>query len=161
MKARQNESGGSSGNSMDGEVKTVLDVVDAVSIHVDEKTGRRYKCNEATGQTQWLSDGDAVNETAHEEAGESRMKTTYVTSFSNPRLDAETVHITPELSLESTTNNPNNSDLELKGSVRSQRKMNNRKERRKNLKIMREYSFYVDVSLKTLFVLFIYLRSDM
>ena len=41
------------------------------------------------------------------------MEATDVTSFPNPRLDAETVHITPELSLETTTNNPNNSDLEL------------------------------------------------
>ena len=24
----------------------------------DAKTGRRYNCNEATGQTQWLSDDD-------------------------------------------------------------------------------------------------------
>ena len=70
MKARQNESGGGtgSGNSMDGEVKTVLDEEAVVSIHVDAKTGRR--CNEATGHSQWLSDDDDVNEATQEEAGE-------------------------------------------------------------------------------------------
>jgi hypothetical protein len=117
MKARQNESGGGSGNSVDnstdGEVKTVLDVEVAVSMHVDEKTGRRYSCNEATGHSQWLSGDDDVNETTQEEAGESRMEATDVTLFPNPRLDAETVHNTQELSLETTTNNPNNSELEL------------------------------------------------
>ena len=30
----------------------------AVSMHVDEETGRCYSYNEATGQTQWLSDED-------------------------------------------------------------------------------------------------------
>ena len=117
MKARQNKSGGGSGNSMDnstdGEVKTVLDVEVAVSMHVDEKTGRRYMCNEATGHSQWLSGDDDVNETTQEEAGESRMEATDVTLFPNPRLDAETVHNTQELSLETTTNNLNNSELEL------------------------------------------------
>jgi hypothetical protein len=73
MKARQNESGGGSGNSMDGEGKTVLDVEAAVSMHVDEETGRRSSCNEATGQTQWLSDDDDVSEATQEEAGESKQ----------------------------------------------------------------------------------------
>jgi hypothetical protein len=59
MKARQNESGG------------------VVSMHVDEETGRHYSCNEATGHTQWLSDDDGVNETTHEEAGESKTKTLF------------------------------------------------------------------------------------
>jgi hypothetical protein len=99
--------------STDGEVKTVLDVEVAVSMHVDEKTGRRSSCNEATGHSQWLSGDDDVNETTQEEAGESRMEATDVTLFPNPRLDAETVHNTQELSLETTTNNPNNSELEL------------------------------------------------
>ena len=30
----------------------------AVTIHVDEVSGRRYSCNEATGHTQWLSGDD-------------------------------------------------------------------------------------------------------
>ena len=47
---------------MDGEVETVLDVKAAVSIHVDEKSGRRYRHNEATGHTQWLSDDDEEDE---------------------------------------------------------------------------------------------------
>ena len=58
MKARQNEPVGGGGNSMDGEVETVLDVAAAVSMHVDEKTGRGYSYNAATGQTQWLFDDE-------------------------------------------------------------------------------------------------------
>jgi hypothetical protein len=63
MKARQNESGG--GGS--GEVKTESVVEIAVSVHVDEETGSRYSYNEATGQTQWLSDDDEEDGTAIEE----------------------------------------------------------------------------------------------
>ena len=67
MKARQNESGGGGGDgdSMggeSGEIKTKSGVEADVSMHVDEKTGRRYSCNEATGQTKWLSDDDEEGE---------------------------------------------------------------------------------------------------
>ena len=72
MKARQNVLG-DDGNSV--EVKTVLDIKAAVSIHVDEKTGRRYTYNKATGHTQWLSDDDDGSEAAHENVGESTQQT--------------------------------------------------------------------------------------
>ena len=71
MKARQNESGG--GVMDDEEVTTVLDVEVADSIHVDEKTGHRYSYNEATGETQWLTDEDEASEAATNE-GESEIK---------------------------------------------------------------------------------------
>jgi hypothetical protein len=68
MKARQNESrggGGGGGDSMGGENGEIqmksVDTAD-VSMHVDEKTGRRYSCNEATGQAKWLSDDDEEGE---------------------------------------------------------------------------------------------------
>ena len=50
--------GGGGGGLVGGEVKTVSDVENVVSMHVDEETGRRYSYNKATGQTQWLSDDD-------------------------------------------------------------------------------------------------------
>jgi len=52
----------------------VLDVEVAVSMHVDEKTGRRYSCNEATGQTQWLSDDDEVDEATISKAAQHAME---------------------------------------------------------------------------------------
>jgi hypothetical protein len=70
MKARRNDSSGSGGggNTMDdGEAKTVLEVEAAVSMHVDEKSGRRYRYNEATGHTQWLSDDDEEDEEDEED----------------------------------------------------------------------------------------------
>ena len=86
MKARQTEPVGDGGNSMDGEVETVLDVEAAVSMHVDEKTGHRYSYNEATGQTQWLSndndgseasdDGSEASEATDEEMGETKQTKT-------------------------------------------------------------------------------------
>jgi hypothetical protein len=74
MKARQNVLGDGD-NSV--EVKTVLDIKAAVSIHVDEKTGRRYTYNKATGHTQWLSDDDDGSEATHEnvQVGESTPQT--------------------------------------------------------------------------------------
>ena len=75
MKARQNESGdGGGGNPMDGEVKTVVDVKAAVSLHVDEETGRQYSYNEATGHTQWFSDDDDGSEAPQENVGESKQR---------------------------------------------------------------------------------------
>ena len=72
MKARHNESIGEGGSSMEGEVQqTVLDVEAAVSIHVDEKSGRRYSCNAATGHAQWFSDDDEEDKATIEEQGES------------------------------------------------------------------------------------------
>jgi hypothetical protein len=59
------------GGSMGGEVKMDSEVV--VSIHVDEETGDRYSCNEATGQTRWLSDGDEEDETTIDEQGERKQ----------------------------------------------------------------------------------------
>ena len=75
MKARQNESGDDGGNSMGGEMKTVVDVETTVSMHVDEETGRRYNYNKATGQTQWLSDDDDGSEAPQENVGESKQQT--------------------------------------------------------------------------------------
>ena len=75
MKARQNESGDDGGNSMGGEMKTVVDVETTVSMHVDEETGRRYRYNEATGHTEWLSDDDDGSEAAQENIGESKQRT--------------------------------------------------------------------------------------
>ena len=76
MKARQNESVGGGDTSLDGELETVLDVKAAASMHVDEKTGRRYSYNEATGHTQWLSDNDDGSEEAPQEnVGESKQQT--------------------------------------------------------------------------------------
>jgi len=65
MKARRNESGGGGGGGGGEELKTVL------SVHVDEKSGRRYSCNEATGHAQWLSGDDGGDEATIEEKGES------------------------------------------------------------------------------------------
>ena len=81
MKARQHESGDDGGNSMGEEVKTVVDVEAAVSMHVDEETGRRYSRNEATGHTQWLSDDDGVNEAPTEEQGEKKQESSKKQSF--------------------------------------------------------------------------------
>jgi hypothetical protein len=80
MKARHNESdGGGGGDSMGGEgeeMKIESDVETVVSMHVDEETGQRYSYDEATGQTQWLSDDDDESEATYmyEEAGESKQK---------------------------------------------------------------------------------------
>jgi hypothetical protein len=71
MKARQHESGGGSGGSKSIGVKTIVKVEAAVSIHVDEVSGRRYSYNEATGHTQWPSDDDKGDEATIEEQGES------------------------------------------------------------------------------------------
>ena len=71
MKARHNEFIGGSGSSMEGEVQTVLDVEAAVSIHVDEKSGRRYSCNAATGHAQWFSDDDEEDKATIEKQGKS------------------------------------------------------------------------------------------
>jgi hypothetical protein len=57
-----------------GEANTVLDVEAAVSIHVDEVSGRRYSYNKVTGHTQWLSDEDEGDEATVEEQGESTNK---------------------------------------------------------------------------------------
>ena len=86
MKARHNESIGEGGSSMEGEVQqTVLDVEAAVSIHVDEKSGRRYSCNAATGQTQWLSNDNGEDGTEDgttiEEQGERKQESTKRQSF--------------------------------------------------------------------------------
>ena len=73
MKARQNESGG--GVMGDEAVKTVSDVEAADSIHLDEATGRRYSCNEATGDTQWL-DEDGSDAATNEEENERKQQET-------------------------------------------------------------------------------------
>ena len=67
--------------SMAGEVKTVLDVGAVLSMHVDEKTGRRYSYNEATNQTQWLSNDDEEDEVTIEEQGESKERNRKRPSF--------------------------------------------------------------------------------
>ena len=47
---------------MGGGVKTVSDVDVADSMHVDERTGRRYSYSKETNQTQWLADDDEEGE---------------------------------------------------------------------------------------------------
>ena len=75
MKARQHGPSDDSGISMSEEVKTVVDVKAAMTMHVDAKTGRRYRYDAATGQTQWLSDDDGASEATHEEAREGKQQT--------------------------------------------------------------------------------------
>ena len=58
------QSGGGGGGLTGGEVKTVSDIENVVSMHVEEETGRRYSYNAVTGQTQWLSDGDEEDGTS-------------------------------------------------------------------------------------------------
>ena len=65
-RVKRNSHGQSGGGLMGGEVKTVSDVENVVSMYVDAATGRHYSCNEATGETQWL-DEDEVNEAATNE----------------------------------------------------------------------------------------------
>ena len=69
------------GPSMAGEVKTVSDVEAAVSMHVDEETGRRYSYNAATDETQWLSNDDEEDEVTIEEQGESKQRNRKRPSF--------------------------------------------------------------------------------
>jgi hypothetical protein len=66
---------------MAGEVKTVSDVEAVVSMHVDEETGRRYSYNEATDETQWLSNDDEEDEVTIEEQGESKQRNRKRPSF--------------------------------------------------------------------------------
>merc|ERR1712216_889779 len=75
MKARQHIPSDDGGHSLGEEMKTVLDVDAAVTMHVDAETGRRYKYDAATGQTQWLSDDDGASEATHEEAREGEQQT--------------------------------------------------------------------------------------
>jgi hypothetical protein len=50
------------GGAMGGEVKKTNSEVDtAVTIHVDEETGRRYSYDAAAGKTQWLEEEDEKN----------------------------------------------------------------------------------------------------
>jgi hypothetical protein len=86
MKARQNESGetsGGDGTLLGGEVKTVSGAEDDVSIHVDEETGHRYSYDAATGQTQWLSDDEGLVEgdAMEEEQGEGTQESASRSSF--------------------------------------------------------------------------------
>ena len=80
MKARQNEAAGGGGGGGElmggenGETKTKSSVEAVVSMHVDEKTGRRYSCNEATGQTKWLSEDDEEGEAAQGETKNQSSK---------------------------------------------------------------------------------------
>ena len=75
MKARQHGPSDDGGHLMGEEMKTVLDVEAAVTMHVDAETGRRYRYDAATGQTQWLSDDDGASEATHEEAREGEQQT--------------------------------------------------------------------------------------
>ena len=68
MKARQNEAGG----LVDDAVKTVAD-----SIHLDAATGRRYRYNEATGETQWLDDSEAATNEEESEINEETKRKTF------------------------------------------------------------------------------------
>jgi len=79
------QSGGGGGGLVGGEVKTVSDVENVVSMHVDEETGRRYSYNKATGQTQWLSNDGGEDRTEDgttiEEPGERKQESTKRQSF--------------------------------------------------------------------------------
>ena len=81
VKARQNDLGGSSGGegtSLGGEVKTVSDAEDDVSMHVDEETGQRYSYVAAT----WLSDDEEVEgDTMDEGQGERKQESARRISF--------------------------------------------------------------------------------
>ena len=78
---RKSHAGGG-GDLMEGEVKTVTEAEDAVSIHVDEKTGHRYSCNAATGQSHWVSDDEEEEDGATmEEQGERKQKSMRRISF--------------------------------------------------------------------------------
>ena len=107
MKARQNESGG--GGS--GEVKTESEVKLAVSIHVDEKTRRRYSCNEATGQTQWLSDDGEEDGTIIEEQGERKARNTKRPLFRQCMSDDDEVYYENMETGEAVWKIPDNGDL--------------------------------------------------
>ena len=61
------------GSFMGGEVKTVAEVETAVTIHVDEETGRSYSYDAAADQTQWLEGDDEttiIQKEDDEEEGE-------------------------------------------------------------------------------------------
>jgi hypothetical protein len=62
------------GGLMGRKAKTVLDVEDAVSVHVDEETGHRYSYDAVAGQTKWLEEGDEEDGTALEEQGETKQR---------------------------------------------------------------------------------------
>jgi hypothetical protein len=71
------------GGLVGGEVKkeSDLEAANTVSVHLDVETGRRYSCNEATGQTRWLSDDDEEDETTIDEQGERKQESGRRQSF--------------------------------------------------------------------------------
>ena len=66
------------GGEVKTEVKTVSEVDAADSIHVDERTGRRYSYNKETNQTQWLADDDEAGGATQ---GETKKHSTKRRSF--------------------------------------------------------------------------------
>jgi hypothetical protein len=63
------------GGFMGGEVKTVAEVETAVTIHVDEDTGRRYSYDAAADQTQWLEGDDETTTIQKEDDEEAEGET--------------------------------------------------------------------------------------
>jgi hypothetical protein len=64
------------GGLVGGEVKkeSDLEAANTISMHLDAKTGDRYSCNEAIGQTQWLSDDNEEDRTTIEEEGGGKQE---------------------------------------------------------------------------------------
>jgi hypothetical protein len=107
MKARQNV------DEEDEEMKIELDVEAAVSMHVDEETGRQYSYNAATGHTQWLSDDDEKDGATHEEPGERQQESTRRISFRKIVGDDNAVFFQNVETGETVWTLPKNGDLEL------------------------------------------------
>jgi len=90
-RVRRNSHVGGEGGLMGGEVKMVSGEETAVSIHVDEETGRRYSYNAAADQTQWLEEGDKEDGTAIEEQGETKQRNKKRPSFRQLLSDKDEV----------------------------------------------------------------------
>ena len=113
VKQKSHAAGGS--DLMEGEVKTVSDVEAVVSIYMDEETGRRYSCDEATGQTQWLSDDDEEDGAtieSIEELGEKKQESRTI-SFRKVVDDDNAVFFQNVETGETVWTLPKNGDLEL------------------------------------------------
>jgi len=116
IKARQNEAGGDGGDDAihvdgeDGKMQVELEIEAAVSMHVDEETGRRYSHNAATGHTQWLFD-DEEEEENH--VAESRTTSTRRILFRKMVDDDDAVFFQNVETGETVWNMPKNGDLDV------------------------------------------------
>jgi len=114
---RQSHAGGGD-NLMGGEVKMVSGTEADVSIHVDEETGDRYSYNEATGQTQWLSDDDEEDKVEatmemEEQQSERKEESTRRISFRKVVDDDNAVFFQNVETGETVWNMPKHGDLVL------------------------------------------------